>query len=115
MSGQSPMIGPGLASKDLSPVVRETARRLWQESPLAVVVDASGLQWLPAGPCHANALRVITPHPGEMARLLNCSTKDVQADRAKADEHLTTAATMFRAMDMSVWLAQAEAELAPLA
>ncbi|HMC26321.1 MAG TPA: NAD(P)H-hydrate epimerase, partial [Verrucomicrobiae bacterium] len=45
------MIGPGLASKDLSPVVRETARRLWQESPLAVIVDASGLQWLPAGPC----------------------------------------------------------------
>jgi class 3 adenylate cyclase/tetratricopeptide (TPR) repeat protein len=36
-------------------------------------------------------------------------------DRAKADEHLTTAATMYRAMDMSVWLAQAEAELALLA
>jgi hypothetical protein len=36
-------------------------------------------------------------------------------DRAKADEHLTTAATMYRAMDMSVWLAQVEAELALLA
>ncbi len=27
---------------------------------------------------------IITPHPGEMARLLQCSTSDIQADRTKA-------------------------------
>jgi tetratricopeptide (TPR) repeat protein len=32
-------------------------------------------------------------------------------DRAKAQEHLTTAATMYREMDMRFWLEQAEAEL----
>jgi len=34
-------------------------------------------------------------------------------DRAKAREHLTTAATMYREMDMGFWLAQVEAPLAP--
>ena len=32
-------------------------------------------------------------------------------DRAKAAEHLTIAATMYRAMDMGVWLEKAEVEL----
>jgi Flp pilus assembly protein TadD len=31
-------------------------------------------------------------------------------DRAKADEHLTTAATMYREMGMTFWLKQAAAE-----
>ena len=34
-------------------------------------------------------------------------------DRAKAAEHLTTAATMYREMDMGFWLEKAEAELGP--
>ena len=32
-------------------------------------------------------------------------------DRAKAEEHLTTAATMYREMDMGFWLERAESEL----
>ena len=31
--------------------------------------------------------------------------------RAQAREHLTTAATLYRAMDMPFWLEQAEAEM----
>jgi hypothetical protein len=34
--------------------------------------------------------------------------------RQEAREHLTTAATMLRDMDMRFWLARAEAELAAL-
>ena len=34
-------------------------------------------------------------------------------DRAKAAEHWTIAATMYREMDMGVWLEKAEAELGP--
>jgi tetratricopeptide (TPR) repeat protein len=34
-------------------------------------------------------------------------------DAAKAQEHLTTAATMYREMAMGFWLAQAEAALGP--
>ena len=32
-------------------------------------------------------------------------------DRPRAQEHLTTAATMYREMDMGFWLEKAEAEL----
>jgi hypothetical protein len=35
-------------------------------------------------------------------------------NRAKAEEHLTTAATMYREMDMGYWFEQAEAEAAKL-
>jgi hypothetical protein len=35
------------------------------------------------------------------------------SDRVKAQEHLTTAATMYREMGMSFWLEKAEAELSP--
>src|SRR3989442_7895178 len=83
------MIGPGLASKDLSPVVPETARRIWQQSPLTVIVDASGLQWLPPGPCPPNALRVITPHPGEAGRMLESPSAEIQSNRAKSVRELS--------------------------
>jgi len=36
------------------------------------------------------------------------------SDQAKAAEHLTIAATMYREMDMGFWLEKAEAELGPL-
>ena len=35
--------------------------------------------------------------------------------REQADEHLATATTMYREMDMRFWLEQAEAELASMA
>jgi uncharacterized protein HemY len=35
-------------------------------------------------------------------------------DRAKADECLTIATTMYREMDLGFWLARAEATLGPL-
>ena len=35
-------------------------------------------------------------------------------DRAKAAEHLTTATTMYREMDMGFWLEKAEAALGPV-
>jgi NAD(P)H-hydrate epimerase len=49
-----------------------------------VIVDASALDWLPEGPCATAALRVITPHPGEAARLLKTTTGTVQTDRVGA-------------------------------
>jgi len=83
------VIGPGLAAPDLSATVRETTIRLWRESPLAVIVDASALDWLPAGPCPEKAIRLITPHPGEAARMLQTSSSEVQSNRAKAVRDLS--------------------------
>jgi ADP-dependent NAD(P)H-hydrate dehydratase / NAD(P)H-hydrate epimerase len=75
------VIGPGLASNELPPVIPEMTRRLWSESPLAVIVDASALEWLPEGPCPENAIRLITPHPGEAARMLGTTPGEILANR----------------------------------
>lgn len=78
------LFGPGLAGADVSPeLVRETVR-LWAESPLPVIADASALDWLPPGDTPVGAVRVITPHPGEAARMLGRTTAEVQADRPDA-------------------------------
>jgi NAD(P)H-hydrate epimerase len=78
------LIGPGLAAADMPDQMKTLTRRLWRDSPMPVVVDASALDWLPLDPVPKNALRVITPHPGEAARLLRTTPHQVQADRLNA-------------------------------
>jgi NAD(P)H-hydrate epimerase len=49
-----------------------------------LIVDADGLNILAEmkeGPQRLPAGSILTPHPGEMARLIGCTTRDVQADR----------------------------------
>jgi NAD(P)H-hydrate epimerase len=75
------LVGPGLASPDVPEELKDTARRLWRESPVPVIADASALDWLPSGAIPKNAVRVLTPHPGEAARLLKTTAAQVQADR----------------------------------
>ena len=76
--------GPGLAASDVPKYVRHFTTHLWEESTRALIIDASALAWLSPGACPAKALRVITPHPGEAARLLQTSSAEVQGDRPKA-------------------------------
>src|SRR3989442_13628214 len=64
--------------------LKSELRRLWQELPLPVIADASALDWLSAGATPAKSIRVMTPHPGEAARLLKITTAEVQSDRAAA-------------------------------
>lgn len=78
------LIGPGLASPDVSEEFKDVVRRVWREAKAPVIVDASALNWLPAAAGPKNSVRVITPHPGEAARLLKISAADVQADRLSA-------------------------------
>jgi hydroxyethylthiazole kinase-like uncharacterized protein yjeF len=59
-------------------------RRIVSRARLAMVVDADGLNALAGMPelvRSAPAPRILTPHPGEIARLLGATTADVQADR----------------------------------
>ncbi len=55
---------------------------------LPVIVDADGLNAFDGRADELRARRskflAITPHPGEMARLLGCSIKEIQEDRLKA-------------------------------
>ena len=80
-SHDSILIGPGLAAADMPDQMKMLTRNLWRDLFLPVVVDASALDWLPLDPVPRNAVRVITPHPGEAARLLRCTPQQVQANR----------------------------------
>ena len=51
---------------------------------MPIVVDASELDLLAPHSLGKNAIRVVTPHPGEAARMLISTTKQVQADRPRA-------------------------------
>jgi len=83
------LFGPGLAAPELEPDYRAEVARCWQVSELPVVVDASALDWLPEGPTPPRALRLVTPHPGEAARMLKSTSGAVQADRPAALRELS--------------------------
>jgi NAD(P)H-hydrate epimerase len=83
------LLGPGLASEKIPESVRKFCEAMWKEASFPVVVDASALQWLPEGPCLEKALRVMTPHPGEAAKLLKISATEVQEDRPHALRELS--------------------------
>lgn len=59
-------------------------------SPLPLVLDADALTLIATGGLAAQRLRtrhgtsVLTPHPGEAARLLGCTTRDIARDRVGA-------------------------------
>lgn len=78
------LIGPGLAAEDLPDSLKLFTRLFWRDSLGAVVVDASALDWVPIAPLPKTAIRVITPHPGEAARLLRTSVQNIQANRPQA-------------------------------
>jgi len=75
------VVGPGLADEGLPRAFKEAVGQLWAQSRLPIVADASALDWLPEGATPEGALRVMTPHPGEAARLLVKDTGEVQRDR----------------------------------
>lgn len=78
------LIGPGLAAPGLPDELKMMTRKLWRDAQLPVIVDASSLDWLPLDPVPRNSIRVITPHPGEAARLIKTTVPHVQADRPSA-------------------------------
>jgi len=77
------VVGPGLGQ---SPWATDLLRRaIASGKPL--VLDADGLNLLASGALGVTGPaenRVLTPHPGEAARLLSCETDAVQADRFAA-------------------------------
>ena len=78
------LIGPGLAAPEAAEEFSLAARKLWRDQPTPVIVDASALDWLPLDPVPKGAIRIVTPHPGEAARLIKNSVAHVQADRPRA-------------------------------
>lgn len=73
-------LGPGLGQNAWGRALYAAA--LASGKPL--VLDADGLNLLAAAPQPLPAGTVLTPHPGEAARLLGCGTAEVQRDRPAA-------------------------------
>jgi NAD(P)H-hydrate epimerase len=78
-------IGPGLGTDDW-------AQRVWAEflrvPPAVAVIDADALNLLARKPERLPPQWILTPHPGEAARLLGIETRAVQADRLGAVREL---------------------------
>jgi len=76
-------IGPGLGtSRDIAAIVTT----LYAEFPQPLVVDADALNAFAGQPDalrRTSGLRVLTPHPGEFARLLGTDIATVQGQREK--------------------------------
>jgi ADP-dependent NAD(P)H-hydrate dehydratase / NAD(P)H-hydrate epimerase len=104
-------LGPGMGR---NPETTQLIRRLVNELARPMVVDADALNALDAKTIRAPAPRILTPHPGEMARLINGTVADVQADRiecarAFAQEHgvhlvLKGNRTVIAAPDGRAWI-----------
>ncbi len=75
------VLGPGMGTDEQA---FEIVRFVLTQARLPVVLDADGLTCLARQPeilRNCAVQPVLTPHPGEMARLVAASTKDVQQDR----------------------------------
>lgn len=83
-------IGPGLS---MHQETAQAVRGLVQAAELPMVIDADGINAL-AGAVDilkkARAPIVLTPHPGEMARLLGVTAGEVQADRINIARNFST-------------------------
>ncbi len=84
------VLGPGMG---IGKGVQQTIRKVVKKLDRTIVLDADGLNAF-AHPLLKKLKRsklksrkrslLLTPHPGEMARLLGCSVKEVQEDRTRA-------------------------------
>jgi NAD(P)H-hydrate epimerase len=74
-------LGPGIST---NPETKDLIHRIIISSSAPLVIDADGITAL-AEDCallkKATAPMILTPHPGEMARLLEASVQEVQDDR----------------------------------
>lgn len=78
---QAVVVGPGLGTGEGT---RSLVEGLLGHTIQPIVVDADGLNVL--GSClevlrNRTAATILTPHPGEMARLLGCSIEEIETDR----------------------------------
>lgn len=86
-------IGPGLSSEDER--TRNFVREIVERRPTPIVIDADGLNCLSPWPRELQGSLglpiVLTPHPGEMLRLMGAEDKSALHDRVAAARAFATA------------------------
>jgi len=89
-------LGPGLGQ---APRTREFIRQLVDRATMPLLVDADGLNAFADDPDRLAGREgrdiIITPHPGEMARLVGMSTDEVQASRLEIARNFAVAHHLF--------------------
>ena len=77
------VVGPGLGTRELK---GQQVQQLVRSTPVPTVLDADGLNLIAPleNALVTGAPVVLTPHPGEAARLLDKTSADVQQDRGAA-------------------------------
>ncbi|MBU1194323.1 MAG: NAD(P)H-hydrate dehydratase [Proteobacteria bacterium] len=78
---QAMAIGPGLGTHKST---QSLVKQLIEKSPVPMVIDADAINCIVDDPGILNkkqAPAILTPHPGEMARLCNKTTGQIQANR----------------------------------
>ena len=79
-------IGPGIGT---APGAREVVQTLFGTIDRPLIVDADGLNCLAGFPWLGGAaLRLLTPHPGEMSRLMGRDIASIQSDRVACAREL---------------------------
>ena len=85
-------VGPGLSSSDES--TRNFARVMVEKRTAPMVIDADGLNALAPWPGDLKGSNqapiIVTPHPGEMARLTGKTNAEVVADRINVAQEFAT-------------------------
>ncbi len=75
------VLGPGISTHEET---QQFVDAFVRQCPIPMVIDADGLNCLSESVTHlkeCNSTPIVTPHPGEMARLAACSTSEIQANR----------------------------------
>jgi NAD(P)H-hydrate epimerase len=80
----SAIFGPGLSQE--SSVV-DTLSETWRNWRIPTVIDADAINAVAQGVPLPQAPCVLTPHPGEMSRLLHASVAEIQSDRFRTVVH----------------------------
>lgn len=116
------VVGPGLGQSDWSANLLENALSRALRSDIPLVLDADALNmlaaqntlWQDLGSESMRGQWIITPHPGEAARVLGCSVHQVSADRfaaATALQHKTGAVCILKGAGSVLAFPQRDAPL----
>ncbi len=82
------VLGPGIGT---DPKTAALVVKLYTTMPLPMVIDADGLNILANNKkdlSNPSGIRIFTPHPGELGKLIGCTSKDIQNDRLHASKWL---------------------------
>jgi hydroxyethylthiazole kinase-like uncharacterized protein yjeF len=88
-SASALLFGPGLGAPDVSENVKAIFRRLWRDTTVPLVVDASAVGWLYPHSLAKGTVRVVATHAAEVATMLRQTVAEVEANRERTIQEIS--------------------------